>query len=73
MKQYEFEVRNKRTGAVDQVRATANNQITAYLAIKAGYGNQYEIGQWPLQVRPAHAVLGEIDCTGVASKCGGAA
>ena len=64
-KQYEFEVRNKRTGAKDQVRATASNQITAYFAIKDSYGDSHEISQFPVKVRAAHAVLGEIDCVEV--------
>jgi len=63
MKQYEYEVRNKRTGATNQVRVTAPNQMFAWAVAFDEYGDQFEVADFPKAVRPAHQVLGEIDAT----------
>lgn len=62
MKQYEFEVRNKRTGAVDQVRVTAPSRALAWANAVEEYTGHH-VDPLPLAVRPAHAVAGEIDAT----------
>lgn len=65
MKQYEFKLFNKKTGGVRSVRATAANQITAFFCILEDYGHNWDVSAFPVAVRPAHKVLGEIDCTAV--------
>jgi hypothetical protein len=62
MHQYEFSVTCKRNGAKDQIRATAHTEIEAYRAIANYYADGYEIEPHALNIRPPHAVLGEIDC-----------
>ena len=61
MNQYEFRVTSKRTGAKDRVRATAYNELEAYKAI-CEYYYDYDVETTAINVRPPHAVLGEISC-----------
>jgi hypothetical protein len=62
MNQYEFQVINKRTGAKDQIRATAYNELEAYKAVYNYYSQGFDIETHASKIRPPHAVLGEIDC-----------
>lgn len=62
MNQFEFRVTNKLTGAKDRVRATTYNELEAYKAI-CEYYSDYEVETTAINVRPPHAVLGEIDCS----------
>lgn len=64
MNQFEFSVTNKRTGGKDHIRATAKSEIVARAHILSYYGQQFDVASHACAVRQAHAVLGEIDCTG---------
>lgn len=60
--QYEFEIVNLKTGARDQVRATAKSEPQARDAIVAYYADCYTIADTAHRTRPAHNVAGEINC-----------
>ena len=60
--QYEFQVSNLATGGRDQVRATARSHEEARAAVVGYYGRTFQISDQAIAVRPAHQVLGEIDC-----------
>lgn len=61
-KQFEFAIVHRVTGACDQVRATALNAQLARAAVRAYYSEAFEVADLPCNVRPAHYVLGEINC-----------
>ena len=60
--QYEFAVINLRTGAHDQIRASATSEAQAREAIVAYYADTHAIADAAHCTRPAHSVLGEINC-----------
>ena len=62
MKQYEFEITNKRTGRVEQARATAATPEIARAQVVLMYGLQYTVAGLFSDVNPPHQVAGEIDC-----------
>lgn len=63
MRQYEFELTNKRTGRVEHARATAKTEGIARAQIVLMYGRQFEVCGLCCDVNPAHYILGEIDCS----------
>lgn len=63
MRQYEFEAINRKRGNVERIRATAKNESIARQAIVEYYGEQFDIAELFCDVNPAHAILGEIDCS----------
>jgi hypothetical protein len=65
MKQYEFEMINKRsTGRrVEHARATASTADIARAQIVLMYGQQFEVMSLYRDINPPHHVLGEIDCS----------
>ena len=62
MRQFEFEMTNKRTGRVEHARATAINETIARAQIVIFYGRQFDVLQLCSDVNPAHYVIGELDC-----------
>ncbi len=60
--QYEFAVINLRTGAHDQIRASATSELQARDAIVAYYSDTHAIADTAHSTRPAHSVVGEINC-----------
>lgn len=63
MKQYEFEMTNKRTGRVEHARATAKTEAIARAQIVIAYGVQFDVMGLCSDINPPHYVLGEIDCS----------
>ena len=63
MKQFEFEMINKRTKRVEHARATAINEAIARAQIVIFYGSQFDVLQLCSDVNPSHYVLGEIDAS----------
>ena len=63
MRQYEFEIVNKRTKRVEHARATAINETIARAQIVIFYGRLFDVSGLCSDVNPAHYVLGEIDCS----------
>jgi hypothetical protein len=63
MKQYEFNMTDKRTGRTEHARATAPNAVIAHAQIVLMYGDQFEIAELHSAARPPHHTLGEIDCS----------
>ena len=63
MKQYSFEITNKKTGRVEHARATAKTDAIARAQIVLAYGQQFDVSDLFSDVEPAHHVLGEIDCS----------
>jgi hypothetical protein len=61
--QFEFELTHRETQRRDQVRATAWTESEAHQSIAAYYGDLYYVATSAHRIRPAHCVLGEIDCT----------
>jgi len=64
MKQYTYQVIDKKTGQVDHVRATAANPEIARAQIVLAYGLHHSVMGLQCNVNPAHHTVGEIDCTG---------
>jgi len=64
MKQYTYQVTNKKTGQVDHVRASAANPEIARNQIVLAYGLHHNVMDLYCNVNPAHHTVGEIDCTG---------
>lgn len=62
MRQYEFEIIEKRTRSVNQKRATAATAAIARAQVVLMYGLQFEVGATPCNEYAPHEVLGEIDC-----------
>ena len=63
MKQYEFTIKHKSTGARDQVRATASSHALARAQIVLAYGHQYDIAPIYFRTYAPHEIEGEIDCS----------
>jgi hypothetical protein len=63
MKQYEFQITDKRTGRVEPARATAATAAIARAQIVLAYGQQFDVMGLHCDVNPAHHVLGEINCS----------
>jgi hypothetical protein len=63
MRQYEFEIIEKRTRSVNQKRATAATAAIARAQVVLMYGLQFEVGAMPCNEYAPHEVLGEIDCS----------
>jgi len=63
MKQYTFQVINKKTAQVDHVRATAVNAEIARAQIVLAYGLDHSVMDLFCNVNPAHYTVGEIDCS----------
>jgi len=63
MRQYEFEIINKRTRRVEYVRATAQSETIARAQIVIAYGLQFDVMDFFSDINPPHHVLGEIDCS----------
>ena len=65
MKQYEYDMINKRsTGRkVERARATAATADIARAQIVLMYGHQFEVLSLYRDINPPHHVLGEIDCS----------
>ena len=63
MKQYEFTIRHKSTGADDQARATASSHALARAQIVLAYGQQYDIAPLYFKTYAPHEIAGEIDCS----------
>jgi hypothetical protein len=63
MKQYEFEIHDKRTGRVEYARATARTPDIARAQIVLAYGAQFDVMNLFRDVNPPHHIVGEIDCS----------
>jgi len=63
MRQYEYQLINKRSGRVEHARATAKNPTIARNQIVLMYGQQFEVLDLYSNINPPHRVLGEIDCS----------
>jgi len=63
MKQYEFTIKHKSTGARDQARATASSHALARAQIVLAYGYQYDIAPIYFRTYAPHEIAGEIDCS----------
>lgn len=63
MKQFEYEMRNKRTGRIEHARATAKTKEIARAQIVLMYGTQFEVMGLFSDINPPHYILGEIDCS----------
>jgi len=63
MRQYTFQVINKKTGQVDHVRATAKTPEIARNQIVLSYGLHHSVMGLFCNVNPAHHTVGEIDCS----------
>jgi hypothetical protein len=63
MNQFEFEAIPRHSGRVERIRATAKTADIARAHIVNYYGSQFDIAGLCCDIRPAHQVLGEIDCT----------
>ncbi len=63
MKQFEFQMTNKRNGRVEHARATAATAAIARAQIVLAYGPQFEVMGLHCNINPPHHVLGEIDCS----------
>lgn len=63
MKQFEFEMINKKTGRVEHKRATAATAEIARAQIVLMYGQQFDVMGLHSDVNPPHYILGEIDCS----------
>lgn len=62
MKQFEFEIINKRTGRVEHARATAADAEIARAQIVLMYGTQFQVLELFSDVNPPHHIVGEINC-----------
>jgi hypothetical protein len=65
MKQYEFQITNKRTARVEHARATARTAEIARKQIEQYYGEQFDVAALYCDINPPHQVLGEIDCSNI--------
>ena len=63
MKQYQFDMTNKRTGRAEHARATAANAVIAHAQIVLMYGSQFDIAELHSAANPPHHITGEIDCS----------
>jgi hypothetical protein len=63
MKQYEYQMFNKKNGRLEHVRATAKTEEIARLQIMLTYGNQFDVMDGYSNINPPHKIFGEIDCS----------
>ena len=63
MRQYEYQLINKRSGRVERARATAKTSTIARDQIVLMYGQQFEVLEAYSDINPPHYILGEIDCS----------
>jgi hypothetical protein len=63
MKQYEFNMTDKRTGRAEHARATAPNAVIAHAQIVLAYGRSFNVCELHSAARPPHHTAGEIDCS----------
>jgi len=63
MKQYEYQMFNKKSGRLEYARATAKTQKIARLQILLVYGDQFDVMDLRSDVNPPHTIAGEIDCS----------
>ena len=63
MNQYEYTLKNKRTGRTEHARATAANAVIAHAQIVLMYGTQFDVSELHSEINPPHYTLGEIDCS----------
>jgi hypothetical protein len=63
MKQYQYNMTDKRTGRNEHARATAANAVIAHAQIVLMYGRQFDISELYSDINPPHHTAGEIDCT----------
>ena len=63
MKQFEYQLINKKSGRVEHARATAKTADVARLQIVLMYGRQFEVLELYSDINPPHYILGEIDCS----------
>jgi hypothetical protein len=63
MRQYEFEISNRRTKRIEHARATARTAAIARAQIVLMYGAQFDVMTLCSDVNPPHHILGEIDCS----------
>ena len=63
MKQYEFQIIDKRSARVEHARATAATAAIARAQIVLAYGPQFDVMGLHCDINPPHHVLGEIDCS----------
>jgi hypothetical protein len=63
VKQYEFQIIDKRTARPEFARATAATAAIARAQIVLAYGQQFEVLDLHCNINPPHRVLGEIDCS----------
>jgi hypothetical protein len=63
MRQYEYQMTNKRTGRIEHARATAATAVIAHAQIVLMYGQQFDINELHSDSNPPHYILGEIDCS----------
>jgi hypothetical protein len=63
MKQYQFEIFNKKSGRLEHARATAKNAEIARLQIILAYGDQFDVMDGYSDINPPHQISGEIDCS----------
>jgi hypothetical protein len=63
MRQYEYQLINKRTARVEHARATAATAAIARAQIVLAYGQQFEVLDLYCDINPPHHVMGEIDCS----------
>ena len=62
MRQYTYEITNRRTGRIERARATAASAAIARAQIVLAYGTQFAVADLYADIDPAHHTLGEIDC-----------
>lgn len=63
MKQYQYNMTDKRTGRNEHARATAANAVIARAQIVLMYGRQFDICELYSDINPPHHTAGEIDCS----------
>ena len=63
MNQFEYKIINKTSGRINQVHATAKTFEIARLQLILTYGTWNTIAKEPSNIRPAHQVYGELDCS----------
>ena len=63
MRQFEYQIINKKSGRVEHARATAKTADVARLQIVLMYGRQFEVLELYSDINPPHYILGEIDCS----------
>jgi hypothetical protein len=63
MKQYEFQMIDKRSARAEHARATAATAAIARAQIVLAYGQQFDVMDLYSDINPAHYILGEIDCS----------